>query len=468
MLVVDLDGTVLASDLLFETFWQALSLAPIRSLRLLAGSGGRAGLKRRLAEASDLDVTLLPYDAEVIAEIEAWRADGGKTALVTASDAELAARIAAHLGIFDEVHGSDGVRNLKGRAKAGFVTERYGVGGYTYMGDAEADLPVWREAAGIITVNAGAGLRARAGALGPETRHLTTRPGGYGAWLRALRPHQWLKNLLIFVPILASHVFIPLVFVESLFAFVAFSLAASSVYVLNDLLDLSADRAHPRKRFRPLAAGAIPIGKASLLVPVIFAIAFVIALGIGPEFTIALLIYFALTLGYSLHLKQRTIIDIWVLAVLYTIRILAGAAATGIVPSVWLMAFSIFFFFSLAAVKRQAELVDLAARDEDETRRRGYQRDDQLLIAMMAIASGYVAVLVMALYIRTPFVASLYSSPPVLMGICLILLYWISRVVMMTHRGMMHDDPIIFALRDRVSLACLAGMALLAIIATVV
>lgn len=464
VLVVDLDGTLVRTDLLFESFWSAMALDPVRGLGLaLSGArGGRAALKRELARNSQVDEERLPYNADVLEYIRDWRERGGRVALVTASDQMFADRVAAHLALFDEVHGSDGMRNLKGREKADFLEARYGEAGYVYMGDSKADLPVWAGAAGIVTVDASPALRLRVARLSPDRtasagsgpRHIGSATPPMRAWLRALRPHQWIKNVLVFVPIMASHALSWPNVMASIVAFVAFCMVASSVYLINDLLDLSADRRHPRKRSRPLAAGAVPIAPASGLALALLATGMAIALALGPLFAAVLGIYFLITAAYSLHLKRRTIIDIWVLAVLYSMRIASGAAATGIVPSVWLMAFSIFFFFSLAAVKRQAELVDTADKATLDTRRRGYFQEDLLLVAMMAIASGYVSVLVLALYIRTPFIDQLYGTPPLLLGICLVLLYWISRVVMVTHRGHMHDDPLVYALSDRVSQIC--------------
>ncbi len=468
VLAVDLDGSLLRSDLLYETGWAGLSQDPINTLRaVLTQEGGRAGLKRRLAELAQLDVERLPYNQEVLAYVQRWRADGGRVILVTAADQQLAERVAAHLDVFDEVHGSDGSRNLKGPVKAAFLKERYGVGGYAYLGDAAADLPVWQDAGRIVTVCATQSVQAEADKLGPPAEHLGR--AGFALWdlARAIRPHQWLKNVLVFTPILAAHSFSWLAFWQSLGAFIAFSLVASSVYLVNDLLDLGADRVHPRKHRRAIASGAVDIRFATALAPGLLLTGILMGLILGPLFVVALLIYYAVTTAYSLHLKRRTIIDIWVLAILYSLRILAGAAATGIVPSVWLMAFSIFFFFSLAAVKRQAELVDMADHEGLDTRRRGYFREDLLLIAMMSISSGYLSVLVLALYIRTPFVSNLYGYPPMLLGICLVLLYWISRVVMVTHRGHMHDDPLVFAVRDRVSQICLIICVTIAVVAEV-
>ena len=461
VLVVDLDGTLLRSDMLLESFWAAMARdwrTPVRAGIVLARQG-RAAMKKLLARDGPVAVSHLPYNPAVLEHVRQWRAGGGRTALVTASSQQLADQVAVHLDLFDEVHGSDGTTNLKGARKAAFLQERFGTGGFDYVGDAEADLPVWDAAHDAITVTPRAGLRRRVEA-GKATgvasvTHLPAKPVPTSAWIRALRPHQWLKNALVFVPMLAAHQLTGPTLAQSLLAFVVFSLVASSVYLLNDLLDLSADRAHPRKRLRPLAAGALPLLHGTLMAPALLLAGLVLALPLGTDFVLVMAAYYIATLAYSLSLKRKLIIDICLLAGLYTLRIAAGAAATGIDLSVWLLAFSIFFFFSLAAVKRQAELVDGAETGTTHAHGRGYAVADMPVVSSMAIASGYLSVLVMALYIYSPEVRTLYVRPEALWGICLVLLYWISRMVMMTHRGHMHDDPIVFALRDRVSLICL-------------
>ncbi|MEM8729287.1 MAG: UbiA family prenyltransferase [Pseudomonadota bacterium] len=464
VLAVDLDGTLLRSDMLHESFWSAFSLdwrAPITAVAAL--SEGRAALKQRLATSADVDVTTLPYDPDIIKYIQDWRAQGGRAALVTASDRELAGRIADHLEVFDEVHGSDGKRNLKGSEKAKFLNETFGVAGYAYMGDAEADVPVWQGARKAITVNVPAALKKRVDDLGAEAEHLRTVTPSIGPYLRAMRPHQWLKNILVFLPMLAAHQLNGLTLLQSVLAFTVFSLVASSVYLLNDLLDLKADRAHPRKCLRPFAAGSIPIAQGGAMFVGLLGLGVFLSLFLGPSFILVMAVYYLTTTAYSLNLKRRVVIDICVLAGLYTLRIVAGAAATGIGMSMWLLAFSIFFFFSLATVKRQAELVDSAASGKLSASGRGYHVEDLPVIAMMGIASGYVSVLVMALYISSPEVVILYSNPLALSGICCVLLYWLTRMVMLTHRGHMHDDPVVFAAKDRISQICVLVMAAFAI-----
>ncbi len=461
VLAVDLDGTLLRSDLLHESFWSSIaSRWTALPEALLALRGGKAGLKHALTRRAQLDFGTLPYNQTVIDYIRSWGAAGGRAVLVTASNIALAEPIAAHLGIFDEVHGSNETLNLKGPAKARFLTERFGERGFAYAGDHPADLSVWSHANRVITVSDSAALRRKAEALGLPTDHLSGSGAQPRAYLRAMRPHQWLKNLLIFVPVFASHHLALLPFAQSLLALIAFSLTASSVYVINDLLDLKADRAHPRKRRRPLASGDIPIAHGSALGLGLWLAGLGVAATLGLRFLLVVVGYYAATSAYSLLLKRKPIIDICMLAGLYTIRILAGSVATAIPVSVWLFAFSIFFFLSLAAVKRQAELVSGIASGALKVVGRGYARDDLSVVSQMAIAAGYVSVLVLALYLNSPAVLPLYHHASYLWGVCLILLYWISRIAMLGARGLMHDDPLVFAFTDRISQVCgvLAGV----------
>ena len=257
---------------------------------------------------------------------------------------------------------------------------------------------------------------------------------------------------------LAAHQINSNAFMNSVFAFIAFSLVASSVYIVNDLLDLSADRVHPRKRSRPFASGTVPIAHGSLLALVLLVGGIVIGAFLGLGTLIVLVVYYLVTTAYSLTLKRKIAMDICILAGLYTIRIIAGSITTGIELSVWLLAFSIFFFLSLAAVKRQAELVDMAQRDTSVAMGRGYHIGDLPIVTMVSLVAGYISVLVMALYINSPAVQELYPFPYVLWGICCVLLYWLTRIVLFTHRGFMHDDPVIFAIKDRVSQICFSVM----------
>jgi 4-hydroxybenzoate polyprenyltransferase/phosphoserine phosphatase len=464
ILIVDLDDTLIRTDSLFENFWSACSVkwdTPVAAA--LALPRGPLALKERLAAIKTLDPARLPYNQDVLELIRGWRRRGGRTALVTASVQATADAIAEHLGLFDEAHGSIGGVNLKGANKARFLEERFGSAGYVYIGDAPADLPVWESANSAVTVNASTTFRSRVDALGKETAHLPAASPSARDYLQALRPHQWLKNLLIFAPVVAAHQLTPSALLQSLVAFFAFSLVASSTYVLNDLLDLAADRAHPRKRRRPFASGNVKVSHGTWMAPALGLLGGAVALLSGPKLLAMLLAYFVGTTAYSFWLKRMVVIDICVLAVLYTIRILAGSVATGIPTSMWLLAFSTFFFFSLASVKRQAELVDGMATGATKAHGRGYHVDDLPTVSNIAVASGMVSVLVLALYANSEPVRRLYNTPEVLWGMCLILLFWNSRIAILTHRGQMHDDPVVFAARDRVSHCCILGVAAMAL-----
>lgn len=467
VLIVDLDGTLLQSDMLFESLWSAIARNPLAIFSIcVAALKGRSYLKALLAELATVGVESLPYNSSVIDYIRRWRAQGGQTALVTATDATLAGQIANHLGLFDEVHGTTIGRNLKGSVKAAFLRDHYGADNYIYMGDTHADLAAWSTAAKAVAVNPSSRLQRKVAALGVEYEQLRSDGNRVRAYWKALRPHQWLKNTLIFVPMLTAHAIDVSVVSKALLAFAAFSLIASSVYILNDLLDLSADRAHPRKCKRPFASGSAPLSHGSWMFILLLLAGFGLAGTLGPVFVGVLLVYYLTTLAYSLLLKRLLILDVCALAALYTLRILAGAACALLPISVWLLAFSIFLFFSLACVKRQAELVDGAAKGKAKAQGRGYLTDDLPVISMMGLASGYGAVLIMALYIDSPEVKTLYSSPTVLWGICLVLLFWLSRIAIITNRGQMHDDPVVFAMKDRVSYACLAVISVLIVAAT--
>ena len=456
VLAVDLDGTLIKTDLLYESLWAALSAGPYQALlALLALRHGRARLKSELARRVDLRPSDLPYNDSVVSFIRAWRDEGGRCALVTASDKRFAQSIADHLGLFDEVYASDGQRNIKGQAKADLLIAKFGEGGFDYIGDSQADLPVWKCARQAITVGLSRSLKRRVEAVSQDVNHLEASTVRWQPYVRALRPHQWLKNILILLPALAAHDLSQATWSAAILAFLSFCFVASSVYIQNDLLDLGADRAHPRKRSRPFASGEVPLSHGTLMAPILLCLGVLLALVIGHhEFFAVLVGYYALTLAYSFVLKRKLVIDICALAGLYTLRILAGGAATGLPLSVWLLAFSIFLFLSLAAVKRQAELVDGVKSGRMEISGRAYAVADLPIISTMALASGYVAVLVLALYVNSDAVTVLYTNAELLWVVCPVLLYWVSRMVMIAHRGSMDDDPIVYAVRDRVSLLC--------------
>lgn len=460
-LCVDLDGTLLKSDILYESVLALLSrnplfifLLPVWLLR------GKAALKHEIARRVDLDATTLPYDKRVVELLTATRAR--PRVLCTATNNKFAESIASHLGVFDQVIASDEVRNLSGPRKAEALATEFGEKGFAYAGNHDCDLPVWSRAGAAWVVNAPASLMSRAAAVTRVSRHLPPGPAGLKTWLKAIRLHQWLKNLLVLLPLFASHRFLDAhAVVASSLAFVAFGLCASGVYVLNDLLDLAADRRHPRKRLRPFAAGALPLKHGMLAAPVLSLAGFALALWVGLPFAAVLLAYYLMTLAYSLRLKRVVMVDVVILAGLYTTRIIGGAAAIGSALSFWLLAFSMFLFLSLAMLKRYTELATMLASGQDKASGRGYMVIDLPLIQSLGAAAGYCSVLVFALYINSPESMELYRHPQVLWLICPMLLFWISRVWIKAHRGTMDDDPVVFAITDRVSQVIIAICGLL-------
>ncbi len=464
VLVVDLDNTLIRTDLLHESVLQFVSNNYLNIARLPRYLlGGKAAFKSRIAAHTNIDAATLPYRDEALALISEARRHGRKVILVSASDQKLVDAVAQHLGCFDEAHGSDGNRNLGGATKAEFLVNRFGEKKFDYAADAPVDLAVWARANQAITFNVSHALRAAVARVSDDVRNLCP-PTGIRERVRyyaaALRPHQWLKNILVFLPVIAAHRFEQGALTMAIFAFIIFSLTASSVYILNDLLDLSADRKHPRKSKRPFAAGLIPIAHGvGLTIILLFSAVILCVFFATPDLFLTLGIYYFLTLLYSLELKRYFIIDIFVLAALYTLRVVAGAAATDVILSPWMLAFSGFLFLSLAAVKRQIELVDKKQSGGSNIWGRNYGVEDLPVITMMAMAAGYNSVLVLALYISSPEVLVLYASPYLLWFACPILLYWISRIILIAQRGNMNDDPVVFAVSDKISIAC--GVAVL-------
>lgn len=455
-IVVDLDGTLIRSDVLVESALVLIKRNPLYLMMMLAWLlRGRARLKAEVAARVDLDAALLPYNAPLLDWLRSRRQAGHLLWLCTASDAKPAHGIASHVGLFDGVMASDGNENLKGRHKAERLVERFGERGFLYCGDSPADIAVWSRSAGAVVVGASKSTLMAAGKKVRIEKVLPAPRIGVATWLRALRVHQWTKNVLVFVPVAAAHrLGEPHALVAAFAAFVAFSLCASAVYVLNDLVDLDADRAHPRKRTRPFAAGDLPLARGLLLAALLLAAAAAVTALLPWVFGAGLALYFALTTAYSLYLKRVVMLDVLVLAALYTFRIIGGALATGIVLTFWLLMLSIFIFLSLALVKRAAELRS-AARDraDEKAPGRGYTVHDLGMLQTMGIAAGYISVLVLALYISGPETSLRYAHPHALWLLCPILLYWISRIWIVTNRGFMRDDPLVFTFRDRVGLS---------------
>jgi len=454
-LVVDLDGTLVKGDLLAQSFFALLSVKPLRALvALMALHHGKAAFKAALAAETTLDFNALPFNPELLAFLRTERAKGRAIYLASASDRQIVAAVAAALGLFDGFFASDGTTNLAGAAKARALCEAFGDGAFDYVGNARVDMDVWTKARGVWVAGAGPRFQRVVTARFPQARVVDPEHRRFADYLHALRIHQWLKNLLILVPAATAHRVLPATALSLVLAFLSFSLCASSAYIANDLLDLNNDRAHTRKRNRPLAAGRVPLGHAVALMPALLVLAAALAWPLPRDFVALLAAYYVLTMGYSLVLKRKLIVDVVTLACLYGMRLAAGAVAVAVPLSPWFVAFSVFFFLCLALVKRCTEITDRIAKGTGDPKGRGYIQRDLPMLEAMAAGTGYVAIMIFALYINSPAVAALYRAPEYLWAICLVLFYWISRVLLLTHRGDMHDDPVVFAATDAKSLVC--------------
>ncbi|MBU2741632.1 UbiA family prenyltransferase [Acidithiobacillus albertensis] len=455
-LCVDLDGTLIRSDLLLESLLALIKSQPWLILVIpLWLFRGRAYLKHQIAERVDIDPQSLPYQSGLVEFLKKEHAEGRSIVLATASYQKYADRVANHLGIFKAVHATNVDQNLAGKNKRDHLVKCYGEKGFDYAGNSRTDRYVWSMSRQAIVVNPARGAFQDAADRCEIAHTFKDKRPTLKTYLKELRVHQWLKNVLVFIPMLGAHQISSLsTWVEGGLAFIAFSLCASSVYMLNDLLDLPADRLHPRKRKRPFASGELPIAQGMFLIPLLLVCAFAIAiLWLPLEFLLVLISYYLLTLSYSFWLKAIVLLDAVLLAGLYTVRIIGGVAATRVALSFWLLAFSIFLFFSLALVKRYSELLTLKRSGKLTTHGRGYHVEDLVMLMGFGVASGFMAVLVSALYINSDKVRILYQHPAFLWLVSPILLYWISRIWLITHRGGMHDDPVVFAAKDKGSWA---------------
>jgi 4-hydroxybenzoate polyprenyltransferase len=462
-LVIDLDGTLLHTDLFYESYFNSLSNGFQYFWSFCqAFFRGKAPLKAALAGASQIKYELLSYNDDVLALINDARAKGRSVYLATASDVTHAEAVAAKLGVFDGVFASDGVINLRGDKKAEKLTEAFGAGGFDYVGNGFVDLAVWSRARKAYVVGASSRLRRKMQRLGIPVEHLKRESTPFRAWFQALRVHQYAKNALVFVPLLTSHSYSLQSFTRAGLAFLAFSLCASAGYILNDLVDLEADRQHPTKHSRPFANSTIPISHGMIAIPLLLVAAFTIAWLTSPMLAAVLAAYFSLTLAYSLSLKRKLLADAIALSMLYTLRVIGGSVALPVVLSEWLLAFSVFIFTSLALIKRYIELAVRLDNVLPNPTNRNYRIADLPVMGALAAASGFNAVTVLAFYISSPAVTELYRRPALLWLICPILLYWIGRTLVLAHRRELEDDPILFALRDRVSHAC--GILMIAIV----
>ena len=470
-LYVDLDGSLSSSDSLHESTLALVKRSPVSALALPLWlmQHGKAGLKARVAAASGFDATRLPLREEVLALCQQARAAGRTVVLATGASEPVARALADHLGLFDAVLASTPELNLTGRRKLAAIQAHAAGRPFDYVGNERTDLPIWQASAGAVVVGPPA-LAEQAATVAPLRQHVATPVAGLRDWRRAIRLHQWAKNGLVLLPA------IPLLatlagwqWLHLLLAFISFGLCASSVYLLNDMLDLDADRAHATKRHRPLAAGLIPLPAAAGLAVLLLAAALALAFaGVGWLFGLVLLGYWALTNAYSFDLKRRAGLDVVTLGLLYTMRLFGGAAAIQVKPSFWILAFSMFLFFALAVAKRAVELDRLSqSQRAGKAPGRGYAVADLPMLTAQGVAASQLAVLVFALYINDSTSASHFVRPEALWAICPLLLLWVNRVWLCVARGELHEDPVLFALRDRFSHGLVAMAAVCVFLALV-
>ena len=466
-LVVDVDGTLIKSDLLFESALQMAARRPFQLWRIaLWLAKGKAALKTSLADFGDPSIGNVPLREEIVELIRLAQRQGRPVYLASASDRRLVEQLAHRLGGISGVFATDGPVNLAGIAKAECLTAHFGRGKFDYVGDANVDFPVWQCARRVLALTHGASFEQRLLRAFPDADIVARPRPQVHDYVRALRPHQWAKNALIFLPLIAGHFLAPGHLIAAVIAFVSFSMAASSAYLINDLLDLPGDREHPRKRERPIAAGNVSAKHAVALAALLALCALGAAFPLPVEFVVVLSVYWIATLGYSVVLKRKIVVDVVMLGSLYTLRVLAGVAAIGTTTSEWLLMFCLFLFLALAIVKRCSELIARQRAGLGAPAGRGYRFEDLRALFAFGAAAGYGAVLVVTLYLASPDVRALYDHPDRLWLICPVLLYWVTRMFMLSNRGDLHDDPLVFALTDRISWA--SGACIVAVLAAAV
>jgi 4-hydroxybenzoate polyprenyltransferase/phosphoserine phosphatase len=459
---VDLEGALLRSDPFLEGLVASAFSRSAGWALLALFTASRPARAQAIAELAPLDPASLPYNEELLTILRAERAAGRKIVLATAGNKRLAEAVAGFLGLFDEVICPDGSDAPEGRSKAAALVERFGPRGFSFAGNRRSDLPVWEAARSAFIVNASGELANAVRERVPIEAEVQEQSSKLRSAIQAMRPHQWIKNILVFVPIItAQAVAEPSAWQGAVTVFIAFCATASGLYIVNDLSDLAADRLHPRKRLRPFARAALPIPIGVTLAGALIAAGFALAWTAGALAFIAA--YFLASLCYSLFLKELPLVDVFVLAGLYTLRVLAGGVASGHLVSPWLLAFCGFLFLSLALMKRTQEMISVTSKSEAQrvSIRRGYYAGDLSILQTFGSAAAFASSVVLALFIGSDAALAQYAAPEVLWGIVPLMLFWQSRLWLSTVRGHMHDDPIVYAARDRASWIVAAAVAIL-------
>lgn len=459
-LACDLDDCLIKTDALYEQWLLLLKRKPLVFLTsLLWLLKGKAHFKMQLAQHLSFQADTLPYRQEVLNYIQNFKKEKqGQVILASASPLPWVQAVANHLGVFDAVIGSTEKNNLKGIKKLHALQEKFKHAPFSYIGDHAVDLAIWEHATEVIAVNPSAYLKSKIASLKKPTHYISDSESPWKLLLKQIRPHQWVKNALVFLPALAGHKILnPEIFVNCLLAFAGFSLSASFVYVLNDLLDLHADRNHHSKKQRPFASGRLSLKWGLLLLPALLLGTALLAIPLPLTYSGWIATYLVLNIGYSFYLKQSVVLDIILLSMMYTLRIFAGSAASEVPVSEWLLSFSTLFFFSLAAVKRCTEI--LRSKNKITMDGRGYRQVDYPMIQSLGVGAGLLSVLIIIFYLQSNDVRALYQNPSALWFATPVLLFWISRVWLLTNRDEMNDDPVIFAVKDPVSWLCFAILA---------
>jgi 4-hydroxybenzoate polyprenyltransferase/phosphoserine phosphatase len=452
-LIVDMDGALIRTDATFEAFAAGLFKRPFSTV---AACGlllkGRAHFKRRITEIAGLDVSAFPLREDFVAHLGEQRAEGRTLHLVSGSDHEIVQQVADRLALFETATGSSDGRNLKGSEKAKYLRERFDAG-FVYAGDSSADLNVWPHARGAILAGASPSVARRCRDIHDVEAEFGDVRKPMRHWFKALRLHQWSKNVLIFAPLLLSGHFTDISdIVRCVLGFLLLSIAASGTYILNDLSDLAADRKHPTKRARPFASGALPIAQGLTVGPALIAFGLIGAIFLSPMFAVALGTYLVTTLAYSLRLKAVAMLDVVILGWLYTLRLIMGGLLLGTPFSPWLLTFAMFFFFSMSLAKRYVEIAAPGAKGAIAGR--GYMAEDAPLALAFGVAGSVAATLILVLYlVDEAFPSIVYNSPGWLWATPALVTVWSMRIWLLAHRGELDADPVTFAVRDPISLS---------------
>ncbi len=454
---MDLDGTLIKTDSLYELFLLLFKTNPLYCLIAISWlMKSKAHFKAEITKRVQLSAESLPYNQDVIDYIKAQDPQR-EILLVTGSNKTIADSIAEYLGLFDEVIASDAHINLTGVNKRDHLAKRFADTGFEYIGNESTDIPVWEVAKKVSVVSQDNAFLKQVTSTFDDVEVFQLEKPSIKNYLKGMRLHQWVKNLLVFVPLFLDHRFNDgQAFMSVILTFFGLSILASFTYIINDLLDLESDRLNSYKRKRPFASGLISIKQAAIMMLVLFVIFVLIMTQLTPAVILVLMIYLAATLSYSFYFKRVAMLDVTMLAGLFSLRIISGIVAIGSAWSFWLLAFSMFFFLSLAFAKRFSEVDNIRKEGREKAVGRGYSVVDLPMLNISGVASGYISILVVALYIDSEKVRQMYTHPEILWLICPPLLFWIGRIWLITGRGEMHEDPIVFAIKDKVSLFIVA------------